>query len=205
MNAIKKLKEYATTFLSSLATVVEYFLAIMLAIATVALCVYLIQAFIHIDGLEGWSDFYGDVLETCLFLIIGVELIQMMYDHSPSMIFEVLLFCLARQIVINDDDMISAIIGVAAIALLFLTKKYLFDKEENLEKAEEELTDIEKLKEENPDEFENLNRYAKYIMTEKAEEAEKSGNEAEADQDKEMAERIEAVEHMDMDSSGKTD
>ncbi len=189
MRAIKKLKEYATTFLSSLATIVEYFLAIMLAVATLALCVYLVQAFLHIDGLEGWSEFYGDVLETCLYLIIGVELIQMMYDHSPSMIFEVLLFCLARQIVINDDDMVSAVIGVVAIAVLFLTKKYLFDKEENFEKTEEELSDIEKLKEENPEEFENLNKYAKYIMKEKVEEAEATGNEEEA-------EKIKAFEAM---------
>ncbi len=194
MRAIKKLKEYATTFLSSLATIVEYFLAIMLAVATLALCVYLVQAFLHIDGLEGWSEFYGDVLETCLYLIIGVELIQMMYDHSPSMIFEVLLFCLARQIVINDDDMVSAVIGVVAIAVLFLTKKYLFDKEENFEKTEEELSDIEKLKEENPEEFENLNKYAKYIMEEKVEEAEATGNEEEA-------EKIKAFEAMQSDEA----
>ncbi len=197
MKAIKKLKEYATSILGGLATLIEYCLAIMLAVATVALCIYLVQAFLHIEGLEGWSVFYKDALETCLTLIIGVELLQMMYDHSPKMIFEVLLFCIARQIVVNDDDMISAVIGVVAIAVLFITKKYFFDTEEKIETAEEELTDIDKLKDENPQEFEKLNKYARYVISAKEAEAEKT--------DPELAEKLEELEtfekEQDMDSS----
>ncbi len=190
---MKKLRRYASTVLSGLATFVEYFLAVMLAIATVALCVYLVMACTQVEGLQGWSDFYREVLETCLSLIVGVELIQMMYDHSPKMIFEVLLFCLARMIVINDDSMVSAVIGVVAIAVLFLTKKYLFDREDKFETAEEELSDIQQLKEEKPEEFERLNKYAKYVLNEKEEEAEKSGDTKTAEQIEEF-EKFESSE-----------
>ncbi len=182
MKILKAMKKYATNILGGLATFVEYFLAIMLAVATVALCVYLIQAFTQIDGLSGWSDFYREVLETCLSLIVGVELVQMMYDHSPKMIFEVLLFCLARMVVINDDSMVSGLIGVVAIAVLFLTKKYLFDREDKFETAEEELSDIQQLREEKPEEFKRVNKYAKYVLNEKAEEAEEAGDTQKAEE-----------------------
>ncbi len=145
----KTLKMYATKFLSGLSTVIEYFLAVMLAIATVALCVYLVQAFLQTDGLTGWRDFYEDALGTCLTLIIGVELVQMMFDHSPKMIFEVVLFCMARMVV-SSDSVYEALVGVIAIAVLFLTKRYFFDRTDKFETDAEEIAEVESMEEAEP-------------------------------------------------------
>ncbi len=145
----KKLKVNTTRILSCLSTVIEYFLAFMLVIATVALCIYLIQAFTQTEGLTGWRDFYEDALGTCLTLIIGIELVQMMYDHSPKMIFEVVLFCLARMVVASDS-VYEALVGVVAIAVLFLTKRYFFDRTDKFETDAEEIAEVESMEEAEP-------------------------------------------------------
>ena len=50
----------------------------------------------------------------------------MMYYHTPDTVFEVLLFAIARQIIIDHSSAFSSLIGVCAIAVLFATRKYLF-------------------------------------------------------------------------------
>lgn len=50
----------------------------------------------------------------------------MMYSHSPDTVFEVLLFAIARQIIIDHSSSWGSLIGVCAIAALFATRKYLF-------------------------------------------------------------------------------
>ena len=59
-------------------------------------------------------------------LIICVELIRMMYYHTSDMVFELLVFALARQVIIDHTSAITSLIGVCAIAVLFATRKFLF-------------------------------------------------------------------------------
>ena len=82
-------------------------------------------AIYKIPDLNVWPN-YEDLLETCFNLIIGVELIKMMYSHSPQTVFEVLLFAIARQIIIDHSSIWSSLVGVCAIAVLFATRKFLF-------------------------------------------------------------------------------
>ena len=59
----------------------------------------------------------------------------MLYKHNPSTVFEVLLFAIARQVILAHNDAITALIGVIAIAILFATRKFLFvafDKSEKV-------------------------------------------------------------------------
>ena len=66
------------------------------------------------------------MLTTCFNLIIGVEMIRMLYLHTPITVFEVLLFAIARQIIIEHGSPLNSLIGVIAIAILFATRKFLF-------------------------------------------------------------------------------
>ena len=50
----------------------------------------------------------------------------MVYYHTPATVFEVLIFAIARQIIIDHSSSYSSLIGVCAIAVLFATRKYLF-------------------------------------------------------------------------------
>lgn len=119
------MKKYITLFLSRLAMLLEFFISVMLAIGIILLCFRLAGSLVHIPNLDVYPN-YEDLLETCFNLIIGVELIRMMYYHTPDTVFEVLLFAIARQVIVDHSSAVSSLIGVCAIAVLFATRKYLF-------------------------------------------------------------------------------
>ena len=68
------------------------------------------------------------ILSTTLTLIIGVEFIKMLCKHTPETIIDVLLFAIARQIVIYHEKTLDLLIGMVAIAGLFAAKKFLLNK-----------------------------------------------------------------------------
>lgn len=119
------MRKYVTALLSRLAILLEFCISIMLAIGIILLSVRLAGSLVNIPNLDVYPN-YEDLLETCFNLIIGVELIRMMYYHTPDTVFEVLLFAIARQIIIDHSSAWSSLIGVCAIAVLFATRKFLF-------------------------------------------------------------------------------
>jgi len=68
------------------------------------------------------------ILSTILALIIGVEFIKMLYKHTPETVVDVLLFAIARQIVIYHERTLDLLIGMVAIAGLFAARKFLLDR-----------------------------------------------------------------------------
>lgn len=119
------MRSYVTTFLKRVSTILEFFISIMLAVGIILLALRMASSMIYIPDLNVWPN-YDDLLETCFNLIIGVELIRMMYTHTPNTVFEVLLFAIARQIIIDHSSSWGSLVGVLAIAVLFATRKYLF-------------------------------------------------------------------------------
>lgn len=119
------MKKYITILLSHLAMILEFFISMMLAIGIILLCIRLAGSLVHIPNLDMYPN-YEDLLGTCFNLIIGVELIRMMYYHTPDTVFEVLIFAIARQIINDHSSALSSLLGVCAIAVLFATRKFLF-------------------------------------------------------------------------------
>ena len=125
--------KYLSAILKKLANAMELFIAFLLAIGIILLSARLTLDLIHIPNLEV-SPNYEDLLENCFNLIIGVELIRMVYTHRPGTVFEVLLFAIARQVIIEHGSPLNSLIGVIAIAVLFATRKFLFCEFDEAEK-----------------------------------------------------------------------
>ena len=119
------MKLHITNILKRFAVMLELAISIMLGIGVLLLCLRMAASLVNIPNLDVWPN-YSDLLETCFNLIIGVELIRMMYHHTPDTVFEVLLFAIARQIIIDHSSIWSSLVGVCAIAVLFATRKFLF-------------------------------------------------------------------------------
>jgi len=119
------MKKYATAFLKNLTTALEYIIAILLGIGILIMTVQLIFSFRNLTDMATYPN-YDDLLTSCFNLIIGVEMIRMLYLHTPMTVFEVLLFAIARQIIIDHSSPFNSLIGVIAIAILFATRKFLF-------------------------------------------------------------------------------
>ncbi len=69
-----------------------------------------------------------EYLATGLQLIIGVEFIKMISKHTVGSTIDVLLFAIARKLVVSHGGTIDLLLGIIAIAILFIIKRYFGNK-----------------------------------------------------------------------------
>jgi uncharacterized membrane protein (DUF373 family) len=67
-----------------------------------------------------------DFIKKSFELVIGVELLKMFCRHDIDSVVEVLLFSIARQIVIEHLPVKEALLGIVAVAILFGVRRFLF-------------------------------------------------------------------------------
>jgi len=69
----------------------------------------------------------NSLLGQILLLVIGVELVVMLSLHLPGALIEVLLYAIARKLLLlpKTSGMIDLLFGIIAIAGLFAIRKYL--------------------------------------------------------------------------------
>ena len=119
------MKKYATAILRKVSSFLEIFISVVLTVSIILVAVKLAMSLKNIPNFDMYPN-YSDLLENCLSLIIGVEMIRMLYQQTPSTVFEVLLFAIARQIIVEHSNPVATLIGVISIAILFATRKFLF-------------------------------------------------------------------------------
>lgn len=64
-------------------------------------------------------------LGLALLLIVGAELIHMILYHSTEALLELILFVIARKMLIYSTNVVDLIFGTIAIAIVFFTMKFL--------------------------------------------------------------------------------
>lgn len=119
------MKKKITAFLKVLTNLLEFAIAALLAMGIIIIT---FQLFMSVGNLTDLSKYpnYDDLLTVCFNLIIGVEMIRMLYLHTPMTVFEVLLFAIARQIIIEHASFLDSFLGIIAVAILFGIRKFLF-------------------------------------------------------------------------------
>jgi hypothetical protein len=106
----------------------EFILALFIIAAVVIGMVDLIRYLVlilatnPIDTYELFQKFLGHVL----LMVVGVELVIMLVYHSPSSVIEVLLYAVARKLLIGNAGMTDFAMGILAIAAIFAIRKFLF-------------------------------------------------------------------------------
>ena len=91
---------------------------------TIAIPNYIVDGKIEIEGF----------LEKVMMLAIGLEFVKMLCKHTPSTVIDVLLFAIARQMIVEHTSTLENLIGIAALAGLFATRKYLLCHFDEIEK-----------------------------------------------------------------------
>ena len=94
--------------------------AIFLSLASLVIGIQDMAA--HMDDLDAFQNF----LALAFNVVIGIEFLKMLCRHNMSSAVEVLLFAVARKMVIEHTSPLEDLIMVTAIAILFATRKYLF-------------------------------------------------------------------------------
>ena len=75
---------------------------------------------------NGSTDAFQTFLEHAFNLVIGIEFIKMLAKHSPGSALEVLLYAIARNMILGHGTAIESLVGVASIGLIFVIRKFFF-------------------------------------------------------------------------------
>ena len=106
----------------------EIVLSIILLIVIILLIFPVLYNFIKIPILEITLNQFTDFLGNALSLLIGVEFVKMLARHTAESLLEVLMFAIARQMVVEHLNMFETLIGVIALGTIFAIRKYLLMK-----------------------------------------------------------------------------
>ena len=101
-------------------------------IAAICIIIGLIVTFLGVPGqilvlVNGGS--FITFLTFMFNIIIGIELLKMFCRHDLDSVVEVLLFAVARQVIIEHTTMVDNLLCMISVALLFCIRKFLFVSE----------------------------------------------------------------------------
>ena len=78
------------------------------------------------------TEFFSTFLSQALSLVVGVEFVKMLCQHSAQTVVEVLMFATARQMVVAHLGPAETLLGVLSIAVLFAIRKYLMTDNDDM-------------------------------------------------------------------------
>lgn len=109
----------------------EIVLSAVILLVIVTLIIPMLYNFLRIPLLDITPEQFTEFLGNALTLLIGVEFVKMLAKHTAENLLEVLMFAIARQMVVEHLNMNETLIGVIAIGIIFAVRKYLLLKNSN--------------------------------------------------------------------------
>ena len=103
----------------------EIFLAILILIAFAACLLSLMKDVPDMMD-KGDVKSFQEFLETIFTLVVGIEFIKMLIQHTPSSVLEVVMFALARQMVAFETNVWQNLITVVSIGIIFVIRRFVY-------------------------------------------------------------------------------
>lgn len=113
-------------WVAGIASVIEILISVLVLAAIGIAGVRIAGEVWNLAATPDVSGQFSDFLNHAFTLIIGVEFIKMLAKHTPGSAIEVLLVAIARQMVVEHSTPLENLLGILAILLLFVIRKYLF-------------------------------------------------------------------------------
>ncbi|MBE5962925.1 MAG: transporter [Lachnospiraceae bacterium] len=113
--------------------IVSIFLIIAIVLSFITLGKELLTLGIKLDTTEMFKEYMSTIFD----VVIGIEFLKMICKQNLNTVIEVLLFAIARQLIVEHMSMLNSLVGIVAISMLFLVRKYLFI--EKLDRQKEDL------------------------------------------------------------------
>ncbi len=120
------MKSYLQSKLYYFSFFIEMFISMILLVVLLILAGRLAVDTVGMTFTAESEDTFTYLLENAMNIAVGVELVKMLCKHSPMTVVEVLMFAIARQMIVAHASVWDTLIGVVCIAILFATRKYLF-------------------------------------------------------------------------------
>lgn len=114
--------------LLKIAWVLELIIAAFILVVTVVQVVLTGQN--SVDMLVAGQFNLDEFLMSTMNVIVGLEFMKMLVLHTPRAVTDVLLFAIARQLVVSHSTPTDTLLGVCAVTLIFIIKKFLHTDED---------------------------------------------------------------------------
>lgn len=120
----------AVKFLLKAAWILELIIALFILVVTVVQMVLTGHDSLYYLSLGQFS--LNEFFASAMTVVVGLEFIKMLVLHTPKAVSDVLLFAIARQLVVSHSSSMDTLLGVAAVALIFVIKKFLLTREDSV-------------------------------------------------------------------------
>lgn len=124
-----KIERILKKFILWVEILLAFFIIVTILISIKDIVILIYDIFIT-DASASYDVLQG-LLSHILLLAVGLELAIMLITHSPSSVLEVILYAIARKLILNSGDSIAMLLGVISIAIVFGVDKYLHSKDVN--------------------------------------------------------------------------
>lgn len=125
---------------------VQYYLVGLLLLAFVLSNIFILPTFFTLD----WSNIQAfiEVVRLILLWVIALELVRLILEYKSEIVIELLIFVVARKVLLLEHDFFALFIGVASIILLIGLRFWMLEKRSAI--AYNELLQIDSLQKNNP-------------------------------------------------------
>lgn len=121
--------------INNLIKIVEIVIAIIVAVGVIMGLPDLIRYIYDIVTTKQVLSYevFGDFLKHVLMLIVGLELMIMILSHSYESILTLVLFVIARKMLVYAESMLDILIGTVSISLIFIVLRFLLKDQKMLQ------------------------------------------------------------------------
>ena len=114
---------------------VELFISAIIMIAVIVGTIYLVRDVIELLANYPTSRDIYKFVGVAFNLVICIEFVKMLCKHTSDTLVEVLMFAIARQMIVEHTSPTQNLIVVLSITILFVVKKFLFGKFDEVDKT----------------------------------------------------------------------
>ncbi|WP_243342462.1 transporter associated domain-containing protein [Anaerococcus sp. AGMB09787] len=129
----------ANIFIEKVASIIEFAVCLIVIAGVVAGIPKLVSYIIDFFRAGELSDSYflmNEFLKHALLLIVGIELIAMILTRSHESILTLILFVIARKMLVYSQGLTDILIGTISVAIIFLVMKFVLSDKKLLAKID---------------------------------------------------------------------
>lgn len=130
---LEKMKKKGTILSEILEHIMAVIVFIAIVVATVSLWEPFRDFFINRHDSHAFHTFIGSVF----IIVIGIEFFKLLINPNKHTLLEVLMFVIARHMIVEDTSAMENFLSIVSIAILFFIDKFLLAKHDEEHLMEE--------------------------------------------------------------------
>ncbi|WP_353095472.1 hypothetical protein [Tissierella praeacuta] len=124
--SLKKIEKLMKHFILVIEILLAAFIMITVLLSVKDIIVLIYTVFMT-EAASSYEILQG-LLAHILLLVVGLELALMLITHSAGNVLEVILYAIARKMLISSTNTMDILLGVVSLAIIFAVDKYLHTK-----------------------------------------------------------------------------